>query len=200
MYTNTYLPGSQDLMEYSLKMKKGTKSAEYEKFLKTLFAKMYVALRNLKSKGYIYTDLKPANILLDGKLNPYLIDLESVIQTDSKQICIYTEGYYPVELKGIKRNLVAQDMERILSWTFCYTAYQAACTNKRVTTKSISTFQQSKSSASKNFLNTFQCDKKISPQFKEFLNNCLTKKAENNSFTKLIKSKWLNMRAQNLKL
>ncbi len=74
---------------------------EYETNLKVFFAKIYLALMNLKDKGYVYTDLKPQNIIIGPKNEPYLIDLESVVKLNNKRVCIYTDYFFPQELKGI---------------------------------------------------------------------------------------------------
>ena len=74
---------------------------EYEATMRNIYAKIYVALINLKQKDFIYSDMKPMNVLLDSNNEPYLIDLESVVKTNNNRTCLRTNIYFPQELKGM---------------------------------------------------------------------------------------------------
>lgn len=95
-----YLTNSSDLSGWERLNIEKLSLLEYETNLKVFFAKIYTALTNLKEKGYIYTDLKPQNILIGPNNDPYLIDLESVVETTGQHICLYTENYFPKGIKG----------------------------------------------------------------------------------------------------
>lgn len=100
VYANTYLNGSMDLHAWKLKHLKSLPLVEYETNLRMIFAKIYLALTALKNKEYVYTDLKPQNILIGPANDPYLIDLESVIKSNNPSVCIYTKHFFPNDLKG----------------------------------------------------------------------------------------------------
>lgn len=97
MYVYDRLPKSQNLLEWSERMRANLSSLSgLEKYLKKYFNKIHLALNQLKEKGYVYTDFKPENVLIDT-LNdkPYLIDLESVVSSSSKFVCLRTVSYTP---------------------------------------------------------------------------------------------------------
>ena len=184
VYASEYLKGSMDLHAWSLKNIRRYKPVEYETKMRVIFAKIYEALESLRLKGYVYTDLKPANILIDAELNPYLIDLESVIQKTSANTCVATTKYFPPNY--LRKSLRPENMERILSWTFCMSVYETICVKSN---KSPMSFVSNKSSG--NFIDYFKCDRPISDHGKEFLNKCLTKNDTPDSFSHLRQLDWI---------
>ena len=162
---------------------------EYETKLQRVYARIYEALSTLRSEGFIYTDLKPQNILIDSNSNAYLIDLESVIQNQlNKQVCVYTGFYFPPDLRNKFPLVVPDDMERILSWTFCFSVYQSACVRADVSNQqSFAKWYQ----FGGEFLKYFQCERPISSQLSQMLNSCLSRRTEKSSFSNLRRTEWL---------
>ncbi len=159
----------------------------YEKILRQVFFQIYEALNTLRDKGFIYTDLKPANILIGKKNEAYLIDLESVIQPKSQQVCVYTQKLFPPDITSYKQ-YDSISLERILSWTFCNTIYLAVCIKNIEYDQWRLWFLKPNNHS---FLNFFGCAKKISKELVKFLDTCLTKASNPSSFSNLKSIDWL---------
>lgn len=117
-----------------------------ERILRKHFARMHAALSVLRRAGFVYTDFKPENVLVEvGTATSYLIDLESVVSAHSQRVCLRTPIYSPplfgndghlVDVDGLSQQsmraffndgLVADPYDRILSWTFCFSLYVLMC-------------------------------------------------------------------------
>ncbi len=72
-------------------------------------------------------------------------------------------------------------MERLLSWTFCYSIYDSICESN----------QSQPRNGSQKFLDHSKCNRQISPELTTFLNKCLINKAFNNSFVNLKNMEWM---------
>lgn len=71
-------------------------SQKVERYLRYFFTRIHQALSELLRRGYVYTDFKPDNVLIDFDANkPYLIDLESVVLQSAKYCCIRTPLFWP---------------------------------------------------------------------------------------------------------
>ncbi len=70
------------------------------------------------------------------------------------------------------KQLTEDDMERVLSWTFCKSIYESICQNKKSS-------------------NYSECNREISNDLRTFFATCLAKQATKNSFTKLKTMNWL---------
>lgn len=147
-YVYTRLPKSCDLLAYVNNSRSvyGAKNPALEKQMRKHFARMHDALSALKKAGFSYTDFKPENVLVDQHQDlAYLIDLESVVSSSSKFVCLRTLAYTPplytrsgqlVDIDGLSQKAIytffhagalADPFDRIMSWTFCVSLYVLMC-------------------------------------------------------------------------
>lgn len=145
----------------------------------------------LKDNRYIYTDLKPQNVLIDDEEVPFLIDLESVILHDSPRPCLATRFYSPPSLRhdsARTREQIDDIQNKILSWTFCFSCFSL---KEKRTYESISS--QLSSWHGQAFMSHFGCanNSETSEDLKDFINKCLVKGLEKDSFFRLRNLKWL---------
>ena len=145
-YVYTRLAKSSDLLAFTNQMRSTANNRALEAVLRKHFARMHKALTTLKRAGFIYTDFKPENVLVDSRADrAYLIDLESVVSATSRIVCLRTLIYSPplfsrygqlVDIDGLSSQsahsffysgIVADPFDRILSWTFCFSIYILMC-------------------------------------------------------------------------
>ncbi len=193
VYVSDFKEGSADLQGWSEKNQGKLVNGEYEKKLKGFYRQIYSALNVLKENHYVYTDFKTQNVLIDNENKPYLIDLESVIYDDMNKPCILTPVYFPSSLDYTNNN--KDDIHnRILSWTFCFSIYESMCVNFKDREMYAKIDQKKKNWPGNSFLSHFGCKKRdtiVSDEFKELIDNCLTKKIEKDSFKNLANNKWI---------
>lgn len=148
-YVYARLPKSNDLLAYT-KQSRLSKNAAHnsglERLLSKHFARMHDALSALKRAGFVYTDFKPENVLVDSTADrAYLIDLESVVSAQARFVCVRTLAYSPplftrdgklVDVDGLSQHsvhtffyggMLVDPFDRILSWTFCFSIYVLMC-------------------------------------------------------------------------
>lgn len=118
-----------------------------ERTLRKHFARMHDALMSLRRAGFVYTDFKPENVLVDSRADrAFLIDLESVVSSRTKFVCVRTLLYSPplfspqdgrlLDIDGLSvqsansffnGGLLVDPFDRILSWTYCFSIYILMC-------------------------------------------------------------------------
>ena len=124
-----FIPNSLDLYQWQKRNIDSFKSSTFQFYEQLVYCRFMQDIRFslmilYKKFGFIYTDLKPQNVLIDQNTNKaYLIDLESVVLKNKKERMIYTIDYFPPE--GITR---ADDF-RILNYTFYMTLFNVMCSN-----------------------------------------------------------------------
>lgn len=149
-YVYARLSKSSDLLVYVNRSRSVAASAHnsaLERIMRKHFLRMHNALSSLKRAGFVYTDFKPENVLIDVAADrSYLIDLESVVSAHSKFLCLRTLVYSPplfsphdgrlIDVDGLSQQsiysffnakLVVDPFDRILSWTFCFSLYVLMC-------------------------------------------------------------------------
>ncbi len=192
VYVSEFKEGSMDLQEWANKYRNRLKTPEeFEDSIRTFYRKIHDALMVLKKANYIYTDFKPQNVLIDNKMVPYLIDLESVIKDTSKSPCLATSFYSEPKKKIKTPDQTEYIHNRILCWTFCFSVFESMCFKIKEDYKNVT---RKLDSWDKNvpFMKHFGCRViKTSDSLKEFLNFCLTEKISKDSFAKLSSTKWL---------
>lgn len=149
-YVYIRLANSRDLLSFTNQTRHSPRTSHnsaLERLLRVHFVRMHDALSSLRRAGFAYTDFKPENVLVDTEANrAYLIDLESVVSTRSRFVCVRTLLYSPplfaptdgrlIDVDGLSQHsansffngrLIADPYDRILSWTFCFSIYILMC-------------------------------------------------------------------------
>jgi serine/threonine protein kinase len=191
--------------------KKAMRNSELEKYLKIYYSQAHNALTQLYDRGYIYTDFKPHNILVDhSNRKAYLIDLESVVDHSSKFVCLRTTAFTPplydsrgylISTDSLSRESVREffdgsnskwALDRVLTWSFCISLYSSLCL------KGNDIFQNEFKSKFKYwgrdkfpFAIYFGCHTgSMSKEFIDLLNQCLVIEQKQPIFKQLSTHKW----------
>lgn len=194
IYVSDFKEGSMDLQAWANKNMGRLSKTDYEDKVKRFYRKIHAALTTLKDNRYIYTDFKPQNVLIDNTEIPYLIDLESVLLDDSSRPCLATRFYSPPKINyeaARSRDQIEDIHNRILSWTFCFSIYETMCFNTKEKGVYESVSGKLSSWQGSSFMTHFGCKNQVSEELKDFINKCLIKNLEKDSFFKLKTLKWL---------
>ncbi|CAF0959295.1 unnamed protein product [Brachionus calyciflorus] len=213
IYVYERLPKSQNLLQWTEKKRaENSNNNELEKSFRKHFGTIHQALSQLQKEGYIYTDFKPENVLLDTVNDKaYLIDLESVVSPKSKFVCLRTVAYTPplyttegkfIDSDGLSSKAlnhffneanVKFPHDRILSWTYCFSIYSLMCTKGAdIFTPSFQQKYKHWSSDNFPFMTYFGCQTgQPSKMFIDLINGCLVKIPKKPIFERLQKHPWL---------
>jgi len=212
MYVYERLVNSSNLAELVENLRRnGMKNFELEKYLKIYYSQAHNALTQLYDRGYIYTDFKPHNVLVDhSSRKAYLIDLESVVDRSSKFVCLRTTAFTPplydsrgylISADSLSRESVREffdgsnskwALDRVLTWSFCISLYSSLCL------KGNDIFQNEFKSKFKywgrdkfSFPIYFGClTGSMSKEFIDLLNQCLVIEQKQPLFKQLNTHKW----------